>query len=115
MQVVEKHGQMKVSECLFRLLRKTNRLLISHTAAVNVRAYACVNIILPVLSFVYETWCLTLRTKYRLRDFENRLLRRIFGHVREELAGDWRKLHNEELHNLRSSPDIIKVIKSSRR
>jgi hypothetical protein len=46
--------------------------------------------------------------------FENRVLRRIFGHKRDEVTGDWRKLHNEELHNLYSSPNIIRMIKSRR-
>jgi hypothetical protein len=46
--------------------------------------------------------------------FENRVLRRIFGPKRDEVAGEWRKLHNEELHNLHSSPDIIRQIKSRR-
>jgi hypothetical protein len=46
--------------------------------------------------------------------FENRVLRRIFGPKRDEVKGDWRKLHNEELHNLYSSPNIIRMIKSRR-
>jgi hypothetical protein len=46
--------------------------------------------------------------------FENRLLRRIFGPKRDEVTGDWRKLHNEELHNLYSSPNIIRIVKSRR-
>jgi hypothetical protein len=46
--------------------------------------------------------------------FENRVLRRIFGPKRDEVTGDWRKLHNEELHNLYSSPNIIRMIKSKR-
>jgi hypothetical protein len=46
--------------------------------------------------------------------FENRVLRRIFGPKREEVAGDWRRLHNEELHNLHASPNVIRVIKSKR-
>jgi hypothetical protein len=49
-----------------------------------------------------------------LREFENRVLRRIFGPLREEVAGDWRTMHNEELHNLYGSPNIIRVIKSRR-
>jgi hypothetical protein len=56
---------------------------------------------------------LTLREEHRLRVFENRLLRRIFGPKRDEVMGEWRKLHNEELHNLYSSPDIIRQVKSS--
>jgi hypothetical protein len=59
----------------------------------------------------FETWSLTLREKHRLRVFENRFLRRIFGPKRDEVTGEWRKLHNEELHNLYSSPDIITIIR----
>jgi hypothetical protein len=55
---------------------------------------------------------LTLREEHRLRMFENRVLRRIFGPKRDEVTGGWRKLHNEELHKLYSSPDIIRMIKS---
>jgi hypothetical protein len=51
---------------------------------------------------------------HRLRVFENRVLRRIFGPRRDEVTGDWRKLHNEELHNLYSSPNIIRMMKSRR-
>jgi hypothetical protein len=54
-----------------------------------------------------ETWSLTLREEHRLRVFENRVLR-IFGHKRED--GSWRKLHNDELHSLYSSPDVVRVI-----
>jgi hypothetical protein len=50
----------------------------------------------------------------RLRVFENRVLRRIFGPKRDEVTGEWRKLHNEELHNLYSSSNIIRIIKSQR-
>jgi hypothetical protein len=55
---------------------------------------------------------MTLREEHRLRVFENRVLRRIFGPNRDEVTGDWRKLHNEELYNLYSSPSIIRMIKS---
>jgi hypothetical protein len=61
-----------------------------------------------------ETWSLTLREEHRLRVFENRVLRRIFGHKRDEVMGEWRKLHNEELYNLYSYPDIIRQVKSKR-
>jgi hypothetical protein len=57
---------------------------------------------------------LTLREEHRLRVFENRVLRSIFGPRRDEVTGNWRKLHNEELHNLYSSPNIIRMIKSRR-
>jgi hypothetical protein len=62
------------------------------------------SIILPVVLYGCETWSLTLREEHRLRVFENRVLRRIFGTNRDEVTGDWRKVHNEELHNLYSSP-----------
>jgi hypothetical protein len=60
-----------------------------------------------------ETWSLTLREENRLRVFENRVLRRIFGPKRDEVTGEWRELHNEELHILYSSPNI-RQIKSRR-
>jgi hypothetical protein len=73
-----------------------------------------VSIILPVLVYGCETWSLTLREEHRLRVFENRMLRRIIGPKRDEVTGEWRRLHNEELNDLYSSPNIIRVIKSRR-
>jgi hypothetical protein len=64
--------------------------------------------------YLCETWSLTLREEHRLRLFENTVLRRIFGTKRNEVIGGWRKLHNEELHNLYSSPSIIRMMKSRR-
>jgi hypothetical protein len=61
-----------------------------------------------------ETWSPTLREEHRLRVFENRMLRTIFGPKREEVAGGWRRLHNEELHYLYATPNIIRVIKARR-
>jgi hypothetical protein len=61
-----------------------------------------------------ETWSLTLREERRLRVFENRVLRRIFGPKRDELTGEWKKIHNEELNNLYCSHIIVRVIKSRR-
>jgi hypothetical protein len=60
----------------------------------------------------YETWSLTLREEYKLWVFENRVLRRIFGPKRDGVMRGWRKLHDEELHNVYSSPSIIRNIKS---
>jgi hypothetical protein len=71
-------------------------------------------IILPVVLYGCETWSLTLREEHRLRVFENRVLRRIYGPKRDEMIGDWRKQQTEELHNLYSSPNIIRMIKSRR-
>jgi hypothetical protein len=68
-------------------------------------------VILPVVPYGCETWYLTLREEHRLRVFENRMLRRIFG-LKREVDGSWRKLHNDELHNLYSTPNIVRVIKS---
>ena len=68
-----------------------------------------------VSSFVLygcETWSLTLREERRLRVFENRVLRRIFGPKRDEVTGEWRRLHYEELNDLYSSPNINRMIKS---
>ena len=58
-----------------------------------------------------ETWSLTLREERKLRVFENMVLRRIFGPRRDEVTGEWRRLHNEELNDLYSSPNIVRVIK----
>jgi hypothetical protein len=68
-------------------------------------------IILPVVLYGWETWFLTLREEHRLRVFENRVLRRIFGPKRDEVTGEWRKLRNEELRDLYSSLSIIRIIK----
>ncbi|KAJ4440903.1 hypothetical protein ANN_10750 [Periplaneta americana] len=77
-----------------------------------VRIYKTV--ILPVDLYGCETWTLTLREENRLKVFENKVLRKIFGAKRDEVTGEWRKLHNTELHGLYSSPDIIRNIKSRR-
>jgi hypothetical protein len=79
----------------------------------NVKVKIYKTIILPVVLYGSETWSLTLREEHRLRVFENRVLR-IFGPKRDEVTGEWRKLHNEELHKMYSSPDIIRQVKSWR-
>jgi len=71
-------------------------------------------IILPVVFYGCETWLLTLREESKLRVFENVVLRKIFGPRRDEVMGGWRRLHNKELHDLYSSPNIVRVIKSRR-
>jgi hypothetical protein len=72
-------------------------------------------ILLPEVLYACETWSLTLREEHRLRVFENRVLRGIFGPKRDKVTGEWRKLHNEELRDLYSSPSIIRTIKSRMR
>jgi hypothetical protein len=67
-----------------------------------------------VVVYGCETWSLTLREEHRLGVFENRVLKRIFGPNRDEVTGEWRKLHNEEIRNLCSSPSIIRISKPRR-
>jgi len=67
-----------------------------------------------VILYGCETWSVTLRAERRLRVFENRVLRGIFGTKREEVTGEWRKLHKVELNDLYSSSNIVRVIKSRR-
>jgi hypothetical protein len=89
-------------------------LLSSHLLSKNVKVRIYKTIILPVVLYGCETWSVIVREEHKLRVFENRVLRRIFGTKRDRVTGGWRKLHNEELHNLYSSPSIIKIIKSRR-
>ena len=72
------------------------------------------SIILPVVLCGCETWSVLLREDRRLRVFENRVLRGIFGPKRDEVTGEWRKLHNEELNDLYYSPNIVRVVKWGR-
>jgi len=85
-----------------RLLSKSLKITIYRT------------VILPVILYGCETWSLTLREERKLKVFENRVLRRIFGSRRDEVTGERRRLHNGELNDLYSSPNIVRVIKSRR-
>ena len=85
-----------------RLLSKNLKTKIYRTIILNVVLYGC------------ETWSLTLREERKLRVFENMVLRKIFGPRRDEITGEWRRLHNEELNDLYSSPNIVGMIKSRR-
>ena len=90
------------------------KLLSSRLLSKNLKIKIYRTVILPVVLYGCETWSLTLRDERRLRVFENRVLRRIFGPRRDEVTGEWRRLHNEELNDLYSSPNTVRVIKSRR-
>jgi hypothetical protein len=87
---------------------------VSSVAVKNLKIRIYKTIILPVVLYECETWSLTLREEHRLGMFSNMVLRRIFGPKRDEVTGEWRKLHTEELNELYSSPGIIRVMKSRR-
>jgi hypothetical protein len=93
------------------LLSPKSFVVPSHIKNLKIKIYKIV--ILPAVLYGFETLSLILREEQRLRVFENRVLRRIFGPKREE-HGSWRKLHNNELHSPYSSPNTVRVIKSSR-
>ena len=88
-------------------------LLSSKLLSKNLKIKIYRTIILPVVLYGCETWSLTLREERSLRVFENMVLRRIFGRRRDEVTGDWRRLHNEEI-NVLYSPNIVRVIKTRR-
>ena len=89
-------------------------LLSSSFLSKNLKIKIYRTIILPVVLYGCEIWSLTLREERRLRVFENMVLRRVFGPARDEVAGEWKKLHNEELSDLDSLPNIVRVVKSGR-
>ena len=89
-------------------------LFSSRLLSKNVKIKTYRTIILPVVLYGCEAWSLTLREERKLRVFENMVLRRIFGPRRDEVTGDWRRLHKEELNDLYCSPNIVRVIKSRR-
>ena len=89
-------------------------LLSSWLLSKNLKIKIYRTIMLPVVLCGCEAWSLTLWEERKLRLFENKVLRRIFGPRRDEVTGEWRRLHNEELNDLYSSPNIVRVIKSRR-
>jgi hypothetical protein len=89
-------------------------LLSSSLLSKNVKINIYTTIMLPVVLYGCESWSLTLREECRLRVFENRVLRRIFGPKRDEVTREWRRLHDKELTAMYSSPNIIRVMKSRR-
>ena len=89
-------------------------LLSSRLLSKNLKIKKYRTIILPVVLYECEAWSLTLREEKKLRVFENVVLWRIFGPRRDEVTGEWWRLHDEELNDLYSSPNIVRVIKSRR-
>ena len=89
-------------------------LLSSRLLSKNLKIKIYRTVILPVVLYGCETLLLTLREERKLRVFENRVLRRIFGPRRDEVTGEWWRLHNEGLNDLYSSPNIVRLVKSRR-
>ena len=89
-----------------------SNLKVYFTYCVRLKIYR--TIILPVVLYGCETWSLTLREERRLRVFENMVLWRVFGPKRDKVTGEWRRMHNEELNDLYSLPNIVRVVKSRR-
>ena len=87
-------------------------ILSSRLLTKNVKIKIYRTIILPVVMYGCEAWSLTLREERKLRFFEKMVLRRIFGPRRVEVTGEWRRLHNEELNDLYTSPTLVRMIKS---
>ena len=90
------------------------KLLSSRLLSKNLKIKIYRTKILPVVLYGCETWSLTLREERKLKVFENMVLRRTYGTRRDEVTGEWRRMHNEELNDLYTSPNIVRVIKSRR-
>jgi hypothetical protein len=101
-------------EIFMPLYHSVQNLLSSRLISKNLKIKIYRTIIFPVVLYGCETWSLTLREERRLRVSENRVLRGIFGAKRDEVTGEWRKLHNDELNDLYSLPNIVRVVKSRR-
>jgi len=114
-------NQNSIPEVIKSRLRSGNacyhsvqNLLSSRLLSKNLKIKICRTIVLPIVLYGCKTWSLTLREERKLRVFENMVSRRIFGPRRDKVTGEWRRLHNEELNDLYTSPSIVRVIKSRR-
>ena len=96
--------------CCYSVQNLLSSSLLSKKLKIKVRR----TVIFPVVLYGCETWSLTLSEERRLRVFENSVLRRVFGPKTNEVTGEWRKLHNEELSDLSTLPNIVLVVKSRR-
>ena len=103
-----------VCVCVNACYYSVQNLLSSRLLSKNLKIEIYRTIILPVVLYGCETWSLSLREERRLKVFENRVLRKVFGSKRDEVTGEWRKLHNEERRDLYSLPNIVRVVKSRR-
>ena len=85
--------------------------LLSKNLKIKIYIYIYRTIILPIVFYGCETWSLILQEERKVRVFQNMMLKRIFGSMSDEVTGEWRRLHNEELNDLYCSPNIVRVIK----
>jgi hypothetical protein len=104
-------SRMKLGNACYHSVQN---LLSSRLLSKNLKIKIHTTIILLVVLYGCETWSLKLREERRLRVSENRVLRRVFGPKRDEVTGEWRKLHNEEVNDLYPLPNIVRVVKSRR-
>jgi hypothetical protein len=107
--VEEIKSRLRSGNACYHLVQK---ILSSRLLSKNLNTKIYRTIILLIVLYGCETWSLTLREERKLRVFENMVLRRIFGPGRDEVTGEWRRLHNEEINDLYCSTNIVRVIKS---
>ena len=112
--VLQFRGPVCIDDYAIQEAKGITLCMTSNKISKNLKIKVYRTIILPVVLYGCKTWSLTLRDEMKLRVFENMVLRRIFGPRRDEVTGEWRRLLNEELNDLYSSPNIVRVIKSRR-